>query len=63
MLERDNARSHRAGFISDYLKNLGVERMEEPACSPDLNTVKHLWDQLVRAVWAIASNTTTLADL
>lgn len=26
-----------SGFIRDYLQNFGVERMEWPVCSPDLN--------------------------
>ena len=47
----------------DYLQNLGVERMEWPACSPDLNPIDQLWDQLGRAVHARVTNTTRLADL
>uniref|UniRef100_A0A3Q0TDC2 Tc1-like transposase DDE domain-containing protein n=1 Tax=Amphilophus citrinellus TaxID=61819 RepID=A0A3Q0TDC2_AMPCI len=43
--------------------NLGVEMMEWSACSPDLNPIKHLWKQLLRAVCARVTNTTTLADL
>ena len=39
---------------------VGVERM---ACSPDLNPIEHLWDQLGPAVRARVTNTTTLADL
>lgn len=63
ILQDDNARPHRAGFLRDYLQNLGVERMEWPASSPDLNPIEHLWDQLGRAVRARVTNTTTLADL
>ena len=33
----DNARPHRARIFTEYLQNLGVERMEWPAVSPDLN--------------------------
>uniref|UniRef100_A0A3Q0RNA2 Tc1-like transposase DDE domain-containing protein n=1 Tax=Amphilophus citrinellus TaxID=61819 RepID=A0A3Q0RNA2_AMPCI len=54
---------HREGFIRDYFQNLGVERMEWPACSLDLNPTEHLWDQLGSAVRAKVTNTTTLADL
>ena len=63
ILQDDNARPHRAGFIRDYLQNVGVERMEWPTSSPDLNPIEHLWDQLGRAVRARVTNTTTLADL
>ena len=63
ILQDDNAGPHRAGFIRDYLQNVGVERMGWPASSPDLNPIEHLWDQLGRAVRARVTNTTTLADL
>ncbi|KAJ8247872.1 hypothetical protein GJAV_G00251530 [Gymnothorax javanicus] len=51
------------GLSETYLQNLGVERMEWPACSPDLDPIEHLWDQLGRAIRARVTNTTTLAGL
>ena len=48
---------------SQSLQNLGVERMEWPAVSPDLNPIEYLWDQLGRAVRARVTNATMLADL
>jgi len=59
----DNARPHRARVITDYLQNVGVERMEWPAKSPVRNPIEHLWDQLGRVVRVGVTNTTTLADL
>ena len=56
ILQDDNARPHRARFISDYLQNLGVERME-------FNPIEQLWYQLRCAVRARVTNTTRLADL
>ena len=63
ILQDDNARPHRGRIITEYLQNLGVERMEWPAKSPDLNPIEYLWDQLGRAVRARVTNTNTSADL
>uniref|UniRef100_A0A3B4H5V0 Tc1-like transposase DDE domain-containing protein n=1 Tax=Pundamilia nyererei TaxID=303518 RepID=A0A3B4H5V0_9CICH len=63
ILQDGHTRPQRAGFIRDYLQNLGVERMEWPVCSADLNPTEHLWDQLGRAVLTRVTNATTLADL
>lgn len=55
--------STQSGFISDYLQNLGVERMEWRACSPDLNPTETLLDQLGSALCARVTNTTMVARL
>uniref|UniRef100_A0A3B4H5V1 Tc1-like transposase DDE domain-containing protein n=1 Tax=Pundamilia nyererei TaxID=303518 RepID=A0A3B4H5V1_9CICH len=42
---------------------LDFKRMECSVCSPELNPIEHLWDQLGHVVRARVTNTTTLADL
>lgn len=63
VLQADNTRPSRAGFIGDYFQNLGEEKMERPAISPDLNPAERSWDQLGCAVRARVTSTTSLAYL
>ena len=64
----DNARPHVArgnelGVVNEYLNEIGLRRLEWPPCSPDLNPIEHLCDELKRAVRRRPIPSQTLQEL
>uniref|UniRef100_A0AAZ3PNZ9 Tc1-like transposase DDE domain-containing protein n=1 Tax=Oncorhynchus tshawytscha TaxID=74940 RepID=A0AAZ3PNZ9_ONCTS len=53
-LQHDNATSHTARSVRDYLQDRNVSVLPWPAKSPNLNPIAHIWDLLDRRLRARA---------
>lgn len=47
---QDNARPHTARCVNDYLLDVGIQKVQWPARSQDMNPIEHVWDMLKRNV-------------
>ena len=67
VFQHDNATVHKARSIQKVQKvlphEIGVEELEWPSQSPDLNPNEHLWDELEHRLRARANRPTSVPDL
>ena len=63
LFQHDCAPVHKARSIKTWMSEFGVEELDWPAQSPDLNPIEHLWDELERRLRARPSRPTSVPDL
>ncbi|GFX51892.1 sodium-dependent nutrient amino acid transporter 1 [Trichonephila clavipes] len=59
----DNGPCHRTVAVEQLLESEGIERMDWPARSPDLNPIEHVWDFLGRRLAARTLPPVTIREL
>ncbi len=63
VFQHDNAPSHRAHRLPDFLQDEEVEQLSWPPYSPDLNPNEHAWDAFNHAIHQREVQPTNLAEL
>ncbi|GFV36284.1 transposable element Tcb2 transposase [Trichonephila clavipes] len=63
VFQDDNARPHRARLVENLLEAKTIQLMDQPACSPDLNPIKHVWYMFGRCIAARPRPSATVRDL
>lgn len=63
LFQHDCAPVHKARSIKTWMTESGVDELDWPAQSPDLNPIEHLWDELERRLRARPSRPTSVCDL
>ncbi|KAK3566199.1 hypothetical protein QTP86_028908, partial [Hemibagrus guttatus] len=61
--KKEGGRSKAKRSIKTWMSEFGVEELDWPAQSPDLNPIEHLWDELERRLRARPSRPTSVPDL
>ena len=63
LFQHDCAPVHKARSIKTWMREFGVDELDWPAQSPDLNLIEHLWDELEQRLRARPSHPTSVCDL
>lgn len=60
---QDGARAHTANITKQWLQGMGIEVMNWPACSPDLNPIENLWAILTLKVYPNSKQYSNVSQL
>lgn len=52
ILQQDNDPKHTSKVAREYLQQQGIVSMEWPSCSPDMNIIEHVWNDVDRRLRA-----------
>jgi len=61
--QNDNARHHRSRTLVDFIETEGLEPMEWPTVSPDMNPIENMWSEVTHTMDANTNQPTNLSEL
>ena len=63
LFQHDNGPVHKSRSIQKWFVEIFMEELDWPAQKPDLNPIKHLWDELEHRLRARPNRPTSVPDL
>ena len=63
VLQQDNDPKHTSKLARTYLADKGIRVLEWPSCSPDMNLIEHVWDDVDKRIRALPNQPSNTQEM